>query len=459
MNEPMPAMSRMFSPESEQAIIGGLLQRNDYIDIVSEVLYPEHFADETMRLIYAEACSQIGQGKACDVVSVYEGLQGRVELATIGQIAQYTPAAGNMRAYANIVVERAKSRQLAAASMEINDIAHDTSRGIDERLEAAQATLAKLESAATQDEWVGAHAAMIRHIDVLEAREAGRLQRWATGLADLDKLLDGGFCPGDLVIIGARPSHGKTAMGMSIGLSMARQRPVAMLSMEMSHVQLNDRITAILGRVPLPEVIRPNGKNTEMWGRVVDATEQAKLLQWSACDTPGLNINQVRAKARALKRKQGLDVLIVDYIGLMAGLDQKLSRAYQLEEVSRGLKSLAKELQCVVLCLAQLNRQADELPYDAMPTMSHLRDCGAIEQDADVVMLLKRPIVCKPELQGDWQNYAKLAVAKSRQGATGIVHLHYHGSQTRFDGWAGDVPQRSASAAPPAKRGFQGGPD
>lgn len=458
MNEPMPPINRMSSPESEQAILGGLLQRNDYIDIVSEVLYPEHFADETMRLIYAEACSQIGQGKACDVVSVFEGLQGSVDLAVIGALAQFAPSPGNMRAYASIVVERAKSRQLAAVSMDIHDLAHDTSRGIDERLEAAQAALAKLESAAVKDEWVGAHAAMIGHIDVLDARADGKMQRWASGLADLDGLLDGGFCPGDLVIIGARPSHGKTAMGMSIGLSMAAQRPVAMLSMEMSHVQLNDRITAILGRVPLPDVIRPRKENTEMWSRVVDATEKAKTLNWSACDTPGLNINQVRAKARAMKRKQGLDVLIVDYIGLMAGLDPKLSRTYQLEEVSRGLKSLAKELQCVVLCLAQLNRQADELAYDAMPTMSHLRDCGAIEQDADVVMLLKRPIVCKPELSEEWQSYAKLAVAKSRQGATGIVHLHYHGSQTRFDGWAGPAPQRSASAAP-VKRGFQGGAD
>ena len=459
MNEPMPAMSRMFSPESEQAIIGGLLQRNDYIDIVSESLLPEHFADETMRLIYAEACSQIGQGKACDVVSVFEGLQGRVDLAVIGQIAQFAPSPGNMRAYAGIVVERAKSRELAAASMSIHDLAHDTSRGIDERLEAAQAELARLVTASTKDEWVGAHAGMIRHLDVLEARSEGRIQRWATGLADLDSLLDGGLCPGDLVIIGARPSMGKTALGMTIGLNMAQYRPVAMLSMEMSHVQLNDRITAILGHVPLPEVIRANKENNSMWSRVVEATEKAKLLHWTACDTPGLNINQVRAKARSLKRKQGLDVLIVDYIGLMTGLDAKLSRAYQLEEVSRGLKSLAKELQCVVVCLAQLNRQADDLAYDAMPTMSHLRDCGAIEQDADAVMLLKRPIVCKPELQGDWQNYAKLAVAKSRQGATGIVHLHYHGSQTRFDGWWGGVPQRSEPAAMPAKRGFQGGPD
>lgn len=436
-------MSRMHSPESEAAIVGGLLQRNDLIDTVSEKLLPEHFATDMLRDVYAEACSQISRGKPCDLVTVYEALKSKYDLADLAQLAQVYISAPNMSAYADIVIERAKSRQLAAASVSINDLAHDTGRAIDERLESAQAELAKLVSASAKDEWVGAHAGMIGHLDTMEARAEGRISRWATGLSDLDRMMDGGFCPGDLVIVGARPSHGKTAFGMTVGLNMAAQRPVAMLSMEMSHTQLNDRITAMLGHVPLPDVLRPQKDNRDMWGRVLEATERAKALNWSACDACGLNINQVRARARALKRKHGLDVLIVDYIGLMSGLDQKLSRTYQLEEVSRGLKALAKELQCVVLCLAQLNRNADELPFDQMPNMSHLRDCGAIEQDADVVLLLKRPIVCRPELQGDWQSFAKLSIAKARQGATGIVNLHYHGSQTRFDGWAGEPPMKA----------------
>jgi len=448
-------MSRMHSPESEAAIVGGLLQRNDLIDAVSEKLLPEHFATDMLRDVYAEACSQISRGKPCDLVTVYEALKGKYDLQDLAELAQVFTSATNMSAYADIVIERAKSRQLAAASMVINDLAHDTGHAIDERLESAQAELAKLVAASAKDEWIGAHAGMIGHLDTLEARAEGKMQRWATGLPDLDNMLDGGFCPGDLVIVGARPSHGKTAFGMTVGLSMASDRPVAMLSMEMSHSQLNDRITAILGRVPLPDVLRPHKDNRDLWCRVLDAAESAKRLNWSACDAGGLNINQVRAKARALKRKQGLDVLIVDYIGLMSGIDQKVSRTYQLEEVSRGLKSLAKELGCVVLCLAQLNRNADELPHDAMPTMSHLRDCGAIEQDADIVLLLKRPIVCKPELQGDWQNFAKLSIAKARQGATGIVNLHYHGSQTRFDGWYGESPQRSAPKEPQYNKGFK----
>ena len=441
----MPMQARMTSPESEAAIIGGLLNRNDFIDELPDLL-PEHFADESMRMVFAEACSQISAGKACDVVTVYEALAGALDLAFIGSMAQFTPSASNMRAYSEIVIDRAKSRLLSAASMAINDLAHDTARSIDERLEAAQAELAKLASSAETDDWVGAHAGMLGHIDLLNARAEGRIVRVATGLCDLDRMLNGGFNAGDFVVVGARPSHGKTAFAMSVGLHMARTRHVAMLSMEMSHAQLNDRNLAILGRVALDKLARPDPNDSDFWQRVLDATEQGKHLQWSACDSGSLNINQVRARARALHRKHGMEVLIVDYIGLMDGVDKKASRVQQLEEVSRGLKSLAKELGIVVICLAQLNRQADDLAYDAVPTSNHLRDCGAIEQDADVVLLLKRPIVSKQDLGEEWKQYAKLSVAKARQGATGLVHLHYHGEQTRFDSWAGDVPKKSAAS-------------
>ena len=225
-------MNRMHSPESEAAIVGGLLQRNDLIDTVSEKLLPEHFATGMLRDVYAEACSQISRGKPCDLVTVYEALKGKYDLADLAELAQVYISAPNMSAYADIVIERAKSRQLAAASVSINDLAHETSKAIDERLEAAQAELAKLVQASAKDEWIGAHAGMIGHLDTLEARAEGRMQRWSTGLSDLDRMLDGGFCPGDLVIVGARPSHGKTAFGMTVGLQMAAQRPVAMLSMK-----------------------------------------------------------------------------------------------------------------------------------------------------------------------------------------------------------------------------------
>jgi replicative DNA helicase len=157
-----------------------------------------------------------------------------------------------------------------------------------------------------------------------------------------------------------------------------------------------------------------------------------------------LNINQVRSKARNIKRLRGLDVLIVDYIGLMNGIDQKQQRAYQLEEISRGLKTLAKELGMAVLCLAQVNRKVEERT-DATPQLSDLRDSGAIEQDADVVMFIHRPIQAKPELGHEWNYYAKLVIAKNRNGRTGVVNLSYQGDRTKFTGWSGPAPQRATS--------------
>jgi len=236
-----------------------------------------------------------------------------------------------------------------------------------------------------------------------------------------------------------------------VGLHMAQDYSVGMLSMEMPHRELRDRMTAMLGRVPLSTVIRPTKGDGLEWGRVLEGTDTAKRLNFRVSDQGGLNINQVRAKARNLKRLHGLNVLIVDYIGLMSGLDAKQPRAYQLEEISRGLKTLAKELDIAVVCLAQVNRKVEERA-DATPALSDLRDSGAIEQDADVVMFVHRPIQSKPDLGDEWTHYAKLSVAKNRQGRCGYLSLFYHGDQTRFDNWGGESPR--AVKASPARRGF-----
>jgi replicative DNA helicase len=232
---------------------------------------------------------------------------------------------------------------------------------------------------------------------------------------------------------------GKTALAMTIGLNMAADYSVAMLSMEMPHVELNDRMTAMLGRVSLSSVKRPNRGDGLDWGRVVDGMEKAKRLNFYASDQGGLNINQVRSKARNIKRLHGLNVLVVDYIGLMSGTDARQPRAYQLEEISRGLKTLAKELEIAVICLAQVNRKVEERA-DSTPSLSDLRDSGAIEQDADVVLFVHRPIQARPDCGSEFLNYAKLSVSKNRNGRCGVLSLFYQGNQTRFDSWSGPAP-------------------
>jgi len=425
--------------DAEAAILGGLLLDPGAFERIGDTLQSADFADEMHREVYAEIQRQVLAGKVADVVTVGIALRDRVSMQAINALAQYVPSAANARRYAELVRERSLSRKLMGVGSQIQVLAMDHETPIDARVDQAQAELMKLVDQAPRDEWFGAAEGMALHSDVLTDRAEGKTRAMPTGLVDLDEMLDGGMTPGQLVVIGARPSMGKTALAMTIGLHMAEAYSVAMLSMEMPHIELRDRMTAMLGRVSLGSVKRPTKGAGLDWGRVVDGIERAKALNFWVSDQGGLTINQVRSKARAIKRQHGLNILVVDYIGLMAGLDPRAPRAYQLEEISRGLKTLAKELDIAVLCLAQVNRKVEERA-DQMPGLSDLRDSGAIEQDADIVMFVHRPIQARPDIGQELEHYAKLTVAKNRNGRCGVVSLFYQGDQTRFGAWSGDAP-------------------
>lgn len=444
-------MNTLASHEAEAGILGALLLDNNALDRVSDRLKPEHFFSAMNREVYAEICAQIMAGKQADVITVFQAMGQRIDLQSLNDLAQFVPSAANIRRYADTVIERAKSRGLLTVSAEITELAKDHARSIEDRVEAAQGQLTKLIDDAPRDDWISAHEGAIAHIDTIEDRAEGKITAWATGLTDLDEILEGGLRPCELVVVGARPSMGKTALAMTIGLNMAADYTVGMLSMEMPHSELRDRQTAILGKISLSSVKRPS-KGLQ-WDAVVGGVEKAKNLNWYASDQGGLNINQVRSKARNLKRLHGLNVLIIDYIGLMSGLDGKQNRAYQLEEISRGLKNLAKELGVAVLCLAQVNRKVEDRAEHA-PVLSDLRDSGAIEQDADVVMFVHRPIQQKPDLPEEWRNYAKVTVAKNRQGRCGVVNMAYIGEQTRFGSWSGQAPTMRGGYSPKSSKGF-----
>lgn len=444
-------MNTLASHEAEAGILGALLLDNNALDRVSDRLKPEHFFSALNREVYAEVCAQIVAGKQADVITVFQAMGQRIDLKSLNDLAQFVPSAANIRRYADTVIERAKSRGLLTVSAEITELAKDHARSIEDRVEAAQGLLTKLIDDAPRDDWISAHEGAIEHINTIEARSEGKIAAWSTGLHDLDEILEGGLRPGELVVVGARPSMGKTALAMTIGLNMAADYTVGMLSMEMPHSELRDRQTAILGRISLSSVKRPS-KGLQ-WDAVVEGVEKAKNLNWYASDQGGLNINQVRSKARNLKRLHGLNVLIIDYIGLMSGLDSKQQRAYQLEEISRGLKNLAKELGIAVLCLAQVNRKVEDRAEHA-PALSDLRDSGAIEQDADVVMFVHRPIQQKQDLPEEWRNYAKVTVAKNRQGRCGVLNMAYIGEQTRFGSWSGQAPTMRGGYSPKSSKGF-----
>ncbi|MGJ7512369.1 replicative DNA helicase [Variovorax sp. GT1P44] len=445
MNHDLNAIDAIAAVDAENSLIGALLLDNGAWDRIGALMKAEYFYGDQNRMIFAELSAQLNAGKRADVVTVSIALGDRCTMAEVHALAQYVPSSANIRRYADLVIERFKSRQLLAVSSEISELATAHTVSISDRVDRAQSQLAKLIEDAPRDEWLGAHEAMVLHTQVLEDRAAGNLRVMGTGLSDLDEYLEGGLRPGELVIVGARPSMGKTALGLSIGVHMAAKYGIGLLSMEMSHSEVNDRLTAMLGSVSLSSVKRPSKGGGLQWDRVIEGVDRAKTLNLHTSDQGGLNINQVRSKARNLKRLHGLDVLIVDYIGLMSGLDSKANRNTQLEEISRGLKGLAKELGICVLCLAQLNRKSEERP-DQMPMMSDLRDSGAIEQDADLIIFIKRPIMANPELGDEWKHYAKLSVAKNRQGRCGYLNLSYIGDQTKFSGWAGEPPRKQATA-------------
>lgn len=439
---------------AEASILSILAHFPAAMDDVADKLTPEAFADDTHRTLFAELRRQAADGKGFDALSVATAVKDSIDFGQALQVlSSHDHSARSLARYVQAVADTHLARQLHAASYRLAELAFDAAP-IADRIDRAQAEIAKLQPREAEDDWVDAHTAAIAHLDLIDARSEGSITGLSTGLHDLDELLDGGFARGNLVVIGARPAMGKTALGMTIGLHMAASCAVGMLSMEMPHSDVRDRQAAILGRVSIGDIKRPRRGAGLDFNRIVDGVEKSKTLRWYVSDRSNLNILQVRSMARGLKRRHGLDVLIVDYIGLMAGLDSKHPRAYQIEEISRGLKSLAKELGIVVLCLAQVNRGAAERA-NSVPALHDLRDSGAIEQDADVVGFIHRPIQANPDAGPQFERYALLRVAKNRQGRTGDVHLHYEGEFTGFSGWGGPVPTAGVGKSMPARRGMQ----
>jgi replicative DNA helicase len=433
----------LVSYESESALVGSLLYDARQFDVISDLVQAKDFADETHAAVFGAISAMAHAGKPIDVITVHEHMQGRVELLALNDLHNSgTASQSAVRRYAEIIRERALSRQLVAVVTQARELAGDHAVPIGERVDQVSAQLASLVVDAPGDEWVSTDAGMDEFMADLDERCAGKGDPFLpTGLAELDEQLDGGLRPGELVIIGARPSMGKTALAMTIGMHGAQLRQtVAMFSLEMQRRDLWQRQVAMEGEVALSKIRQPQRRMTnDDYAAVTAAAERIKRLPFWVSDRTGLNINTLRTKARALKRRHGLRMLIVDYLGLMEGTNPKDNRTTQLGEVTRNLKKLAKELGITVLLLAQLNREVEKR-VDQMPIMSDLRDCGEIEQDADIVLFPHRPIHLKPSLGDDWRYYAVLRVAKNRAGATGDINLHYTGHLVRFGNWHGDKP-------------------
>lgn len=435
--------------EAERGLLGMLLMDERLFDVVADTVHPGLFSTAFDGAIFGAISALAYSGKPVDVVTVLEHMQGKVDPMYLNALAQNAVVSQRLaRQYAEIVVERAKGRKLAVVVQEAGEVAADASLSVLERIEQVSSKLASLAEEAPSEEWTSAETGMQEFMAEMDKRASGvKDQFLPTGFADLDEQLDGGMRAGELIIIGARPSMGKTALALAIGEYASKiGQPVAMFSLEMRRQALYERRISSESGVPLSKIKRTDLMNDADWSAMTATVEVISKRPFYVNDRSSLNINTLRTKVRALKRRSGLRLLIVDYLGLMDGSNPRDNRTTQLGEVTRNLKRLANELGITVLLLCQLNREVEKR-VDQMPIMSDLRDCGEIEQDADIVLFPHRPIHLKPGLGEAWRYYAVLRVAKQRAGATGDLNLRYYGPCVRFENWRGEKPSAMGTAS------------
>ncbi len=436
------------SIEAESSVLGGLLLDNSAWDRVSDLLHDADFYRFEHRLIFGAVGTLINASKPADVITVFEQLsgQGRAEevggLSYLNALAQYVPSAGNIRRYAEIVRERAILRKLVSVSDEIATNAFNPmGRAVAVILDDAEQRIFSIgeEGARTRQGFQAMDTLVVALLDrVTEMSEnPNDVTGVPTGFYDLDRLT-AGFQAGDLIVLAARPSMGKTALAINIAEHVALHEglPVAVFSMEMGASQLAVRIVGSIGRIDQSH-LRTGKLSDDEWPRLTEAIEKLRSISLHIDETAGLTSSELRANARRLARQCGkLGLIVVDYLQLMSGSTSSdgENRATELGEISRGLKMLAKELQCPVLALSQLNRSVESRP-DKRPMMSDLRESGAIEQDADIIMFIYRDEYYTKDACKE-PGVAEVLIAKQRNGPTGMVKLAFLKPITKFESLA-----------------------
>lgn len=440
MSNPTPKMPP-HSVEAEQSVLGALLRDNDAVDRLGD-LRAEHFYLADHVVIFNECMRQIVAGKACDVISVMDALNGKVTDAGsyLNSIAQNTPSSANVGRYAAIVRDKAVKRALIGFGRDVADAAANSPEESAAMLDHASSRLEQLAEARIRAEPVRASADLAKHVGELEERMSGGVKAISTGYPAVDAKLNGGLRRGELVVLAARPKMGKTGFALNVACNAAEDYAVLVLSMEMPRVQLHDRNIASIGQIPLPHLLQPSMMTDQDWSNLTHAVVKIERMNLFLDDQGALRLLDVRMKAKGMKRRHGLDLLVIDYLQLMEGDGD--NRNAQIEGITRGLKALAKELDIAIVLLSQLNRKLEERP-NKRPMPSDLRDSGAIEQDADAVIFLYRDEVYNPDTRDI--GVCEVDVALCRQGAPGRVALAYIGEQTRFEslaqGWAPRKPE------------------
>ena len=439
MDEALIKRIQPHSIEAEQSVIGSMIMDRDAVIAASELINGADFYDRRYGVMFEAMVELYNEGKAVDLVTLQDRLREKdappevSSLEFIRDLINAVPTSANIRQYAGIVYEKATLRRLIKINEEIADECYGGKEGLEEILEETEKRIFDLLKDRSGGDFVPIRQIALNALDKIEkaSRSRSAVTGIPTGFTDLDYKLSG-LQPSDLILVAARPSMGKTALVLNIAhhAAVRQGKSVAIFSLEMSKEQLMNRLFAMEARVD-SQALRTGDLSDSDWDKLVESVSVIGNSGMIIDDTPGITVSELRSKCRKFKLEHGLDLVILDYLQLMAGSRRAASenRQQEISEISRSLKAVAREIGAPVIALSQLSR-AVESRTDKRPMLSDLRESGAIEQDADVVMFIYREDYYKKDT--DNSNIAEIIIAKQRNGPTGTVQLVWLPEFTKF---------------------------
>ena len=429
------------SVEAEQSVVGAMLMDRDAITTASEIISGNDFYQSAYGVIFDAMVELFNEGKPVDLITLQERLKEKdvpAEIASlefVRDLVTAVPTSANVKYYAQIVADKSVMRKLIKLNEEIANICYAGKESLEEVLEKTEKSVFELLQKRNTSDFVPIKQVVLNALERIEkaSKTKGTVTGIPTGFIDLDYKLSG-LQPSDLILVAARPSMGKTAFVLNIAqyIAFKKDKSVAIFSLEMSKEQLVNRLFSLESQVDAQAIRSGNMKDSD-WEKLIEGAGIIGQSHLIIDDTPGISISELRSKCRKYKLEQGLDVVIIDYLQLMTSAGGKSysgeNRQQAVSDISRMMKIMAKELQVPVLCLSQLSR-ANEKREDKRPMLSDLRESGAIEQDADIVMFLYRDDYYNED--SEKRNIAECIVAKNRHGETGKVELRWMPDYTAF---------------------------
>ncbi|WP_066634141.1 replicative DNA helicase [Desulfolucanica intricata] len=423
--------------DAEQSVLGAIFLDQEAIFKTMRILKPADFYSEGHKLIYETMLELNDQAQAIDLLTVTESLRKKDYLDKVGGVTyiaslpNMVPTSANVEYYAKIVEEKSLLRTLINLATRIANMSYEGSENADKLMDEAERMILELSGRRTTSVFTSIKDILLKTLEYIEflCENKGNIPGVSTGFKDLDALLSG-FQKGDLLILAARPSMGKTAIGLNIAeyAALHYNTPVAVFSLEMSKEQLVQRMLCAEAMVDQHKMRTGNLKEGD-WEKLTSVASKLAKAPIFIDDTPAMSVRELRAKARRLQAEHGLGLIVIDYLQLMQSSKRVDNRQQEIADISRSLKAMAKEMNVPILALAQLSRSVEQR-QDKKPIMSDLRESGSLEQDADIVMFIYRDEYYNPD--SEKKGIAEIIIAKQRNGPTGIVELGFLKEYTRF---------------------------